>query len=359
MLTHGSLYYTGHAAHESAHVPGVNRALGTLPLSHAYGILITLAGMHNPEPGVGVLLRWFDPQAFLSLIREHQLQIAAVVPSILQILLTLPLEEHDLSTLQWVSSGGAPLPPEVEAEFCRRVPSVSIRQGYGLTETAALISTNPVGPERSGLRRAAGPGLHGRDRRRRRQRAPARLARRDRRVLSRRHAGLLALTGDDQGGAPRRPPLHRRCRLRRRGRLPVHRRPQEGPHHPRRLQRLPARCRGRARRASGDRGRGRRRPTGSAPRRGGLAFVSLHPGSSVTSEELIAWAGSTSAATSTPGRSTSSTRSPSPRSARSTARCSAPRRATPPSRGSTRARALDGADATRAAVWCLCQRAPP
>ena len=150
MLTHGSLYYTGHAAHESAHVPGVNRALGTLPLSHAYGILITLAGMHNPEPGVGVLLRWFDPQAFLSLIGEHRLQIAAVVPSILQILLTLPLEEHDLSTLQWVSSGGAPLPPEVEAEFCRRVPSVSIRQGYGLTETAALISTNPVGAERSG-----------------------------------------------------------------------------------------------------------------------------------------------------------------------------------------------------------------
>jgi long-chain acyl-CoA synthetase len=150
MLTHEGLYYTGHAAHESAHVPGINRALGTLPLSHAYGILVTLAGMHNPEPGVGVLLRWFDPDAFLSLIPEHRIQIAAVVPSILQILLTFPLEEHDLSTLQWVSSGGAPLPPEVEAEFCRRVPSVSIRQGYGLTETAALISTNPVGSERPG-----------------------------------------------------------------------------------------------------------------------------------------------------------------------------------------------------------------
>jgi long-chain acyl-CoA synthetase len=150
MLTHEGLYYTGNAAHDSAHVPGVNRALGMLPLSHAYGILITLAGMHAPEPGVAVLLRWFDPDAFLSLIPEHQLQIAAVVPSILQILLTYPLEEHDLSTLQWVSSGGAPLPPEVEAEFCRRVPSVSIRQGYGLTETAALISTNPVGSERPG-----------------------------------------------------------------------------------------------------------------------------------------------------------------------------------------------------------------
>jgi long-chain acyl-CoA synthetase len=30
------------------------------------------------------------------------------------------------------------------------VPSVSIRQGYGLTETAALISSNPIGRERSG-----------------------------------------------------------------------------------------------------------------------------------------------------------------------------------------------------------------
>jgi len=49
-----------------------------------------------------------------------------------------------------VSSGGAPLAPEVEAEFCRRVPSVSVRQGYGLTETAALISTNPAGREKPG-----------------------------------------------------------------------------------------------------------------------------------------------------------------------------------------------------------------
>jgi long-chain acyl-CoA synthetase len=56
----------------------------------------------------------------------------------------MPLEDYDLSTLQWLSSGGAPLAPEVEQEFCRRVPSVSIRQGYGLTETAGLISSNPT-----------------------------------------------------------------------------------------------------------------------------------------------------------------------------------------------------------------------
>jgi long-chain acyl-CoA synthetase len=68
----------------------------------------------------------------------------------LQILLGHPLEDHDLSSLRSVTSGGAPLAPEVEAEFRRRVPSASIRQGYGLTETAALICTNPAGRERPG-----------------------------------------------------------------------------------------------------------------------------------------------------------------------------------------------------------------
>jgi long-chain acyl-CoA synthetase len=95
-------------------------------------------------------LRWFEPALYLSLIGEHALQVSAVVPTMLQILLGMPLEDYDLSTLRWMSSGGAPLAPEVEEAFCRRVPSVSIRQGYGLTESAALISTNPTGAVKRG-----------------------------------------------------------------------------------------------------------------------------------------------------------------------------------------------------------------
>jgi long-chain acyl-CoA synthetase len=150
MLSHANLHFSGRAAHEAAYVPGLIRGLATLPLSHSYGLLVTIASMHTPEQGMAVLLRWFDPTAFLELIQEHRIQLSAVVPSMLQILLSQPLETYDLSSLRYVSSGGAPLAPEVEEEFCRRVPSVSIRQGYGLTETAALISTNPTGREKSG-----------------------------------------------------------------------------------------------------------------------------------------------------------------------------------------------------------------
>jgi long-chain acyl-CoA synthetase len=150
MLTHSNLHYTGRAAYQSAYVPGITRGLLPLPLSHAYGLLVTITGMHASEQLVAVLMRWFEPQAFLELIVEHRLQTAAVVPSMLQILLSQPLEEYDLSSLRYMTSGGAPLAPEVAEQIMRRVPSVSIRQGYGLTETAALISSNPVGRERAG-----------------------------------------------------------------------------------------------------------------------------------------------------------------------------------------------------------------
>jgi long-chain acyl-CoA synthetase len=113
-------------------------------------LLVTIAALHSPERPVGVLMRWFEPVALLELMVEHRIQTTSVVPTMLQILLSEQLEDYDLSAWQYITCGGAPLAPEVAEQFMRRVPSVSIRQGYGLTESAALISSNPVGRERPG-----------------------------------------------------------------------------------------------------------------------------------------------------------------------------------------------------------------
>jgi long-chain acyl-CoA synthetase len=150
MLTHASLWFTGGAVQKAAHVPGVTRSLMTLPLSHSYGILVTISGMHTPESPVTVLLRWFDPRVFLEQIAEHRVQTAAVVPSMLHLLLAQPLEEFDLESLVYLGCGAAPLAPQTATEIERRIPGVTIRQGYGLTETAALIATNPAGHEKPG-----------------------------------------------------------------------------------------------------------------------------------------------------------------------------------------------------------------
>jgi long-chain acyl-CoA synthetase len=159
MLSHANLWEVGKAAQEAGHVPGIVRTLVPLPLSHSYGLLVTVVGLHAPEPGVAALMRWFEPTAFLDLLQDHRVQISAVVPSMLQLMLAQPLEEYDLSSLRYLACGAAPLPRDVVDALARRLPHVQVREGYGLTETSALVSTNPPGRIRIGSVGLPVPGV--------------------------------------------------------------------------------------------------------------------------------------------------------------------------------------------------------
>jgi long-chain acyl-CoA synthetase len=134
MLSHRNLY----------------RALTPLPLSHAYGMIVTLVGFHATERALGVLQRWFDPAGFLALAQEHRIQRTVLVPAMVQMLLAQPLEDFDLSSLRYVNCGAAPLAAETREQWERRVPGSEILEGYGCTESGAVISVNPPGASRSG-----------------------------------------------------------------------------------------------------------------------------------------------------------------------------------------------------------------
>jgi long-chain acyl-CoA synthetase len=150
MLTHANLWEAGRHGHDAGHVDGIDRSLSCLPLSHSYGVLVLNVALHHPGRPRSVLMRWFEAESWLALAQEHRSQIAPVVPSMLSILLREPLEDYDLSELRYVASGAAPLAPEAISEFTRRVPGCEIREGYGLTETSALVSTNRPGRIRHG-----------------------------------------------------------------------------------------------------------------------------------------------------------------------------------------------------------------
>jgi long-chain acyl-CoA synthetase len=159
LLSHENLWFAGKSGHDAGHLPEITRGLLALPLSHAYGLLVTVVGLHAEEQGQTVLMRWFDPQLWLELAQEHRTQITAVVPSMLQLLLAERVEDYDLSELRYVVSGGAPLPVELGEELLRRLPQVEIREGYGLTESSALVTSTPPGGSRLGSVGQAAPGV--------------------------------------------------------------------------------------------------------------------------------------------------------------------------------------------------------
>ena len=149
-LTHANLYWCGSASHKVSEGSGLTSTLVPLPLSHAYGLLVACTGLHQTEPHKQVLMRWFDPAGWLELAQRHRVQRAVLVPSMLQMLLAQPLEQADLSALTAVTSGAAPLAAETRQEFENRVPGALVYEGYGCTESAALVASNPLAARRVG-----------------------------------------------------------------------------------------------------------------------------------------------------------------------------------------------------------------
>jgi long-chain acyl-CoA synthetase len=148
-LTHANMAWCGRAVRTA--VSGeLTRQLVPVPLSHAFGLGVLTADMFRDTPRHLLLMSRFEPRAWLELAQRHQVQVGSLVPSMIQMLLASPLERYDLSALRAVACGGAPLPEETRVSFERRLPGAVIHEGYGCTESAAIISVNPHGRRRAG-----------------------------------------------------------------------------------------------------------------------------------------------------------------------------------------------------------------
>jgi long-chain acyl-CoA synthetase len=149
MLSHRGLWESGHGISTVARTTDTTRSLLPLPLSHAYGLIVVIGGLHSDRRLVSVLQRWFEPVSWLTLVAEHRLETSPVVPAMLQLLLSQPLADHDLSSLRTFGSGGATLPSAVREEV-EKVFGVTVLQGYGLTEASAVVSAESVASLRPG-----------------------------------------------------------------------------------------------------------------------------------------------------------------------------------------------------------------
>ena len=103
-----------------------------------------------------VTLPHFALEAALAAIERHRVTVVAVPPPVMAALAHhRAVDRYDLSSLELIVSGGAPLAAPLQTAVAARFPHAAVAQGYGLTETAVAIS-GPVG------RSATAPGSVGR-----------------------------------------------------------------------------------------------------------------------------------------------------------------------------------------------------
>jgi acyl-CoA synthetase (AMP-forming)/AMP-acid ligase II len=112
-------------------------AIAVLPFFHIYG-LVVIMNIPLYRGATVVTMPRFDLAEFLRLIQDYRITRAWVVPPIVLAMAKHPLvDEYDLSSLEYVNSGAAPLSAELEVACGKRL-GCHMQQGYGLTETSPV-----------------------------------------------------------------------------------------------------------------------------------------------------------------------------------------------------------------------------
>ncbi|HTW89797.1 MAG TPA: AMP-binding protein [Candidatus Binataceae bacterium] len=144
MITHGALRFYGIKAAEVGLFRKNDRILLMVPFATAAGSIIQTI----PALQVGatlVLMETFKAAASLEMIQSEHITCLAGPPTIYILQMNVPdFDRYDLSTLQRVLVGAAPVASELAAELCRRMPARVIN-AYGATETAGLVTWMPPG----------------------------------------------------------------------------------------------------------------------------------------------------------------------------------------------------------------------
>jgi len=110
------------------------------PMFHLAGTLAVLATVWHG--GRQVVMPAFDPSALLDLVERERVTITQVVPSMLAAMCDEQLERpRDVSSLRFVTFGGAPSATETLRRARRAFPGAELATMYGATETAPLVTT--------------------------------------------------------------------------------------------------------------------------------------------------------------------------------------------------------------------------
>ena len=110
-----------------------------LPMFHIFGF--TVVSMCTLAAGAKLVsIPMFEPEMFLSALRDHHVNKVFVVPPVMNFLAHHPMVDgYDLSAVELVGCGAAPLGEATEEAVANRLGCV-VGQGFGMTESSGVVS---------------------------------------------------------------------------------------------------------------------------------------------------------------------------------------------------------------------------
>lgn len=134
-------------------------AAAFLPFFHIYGMNV-LMNVHLAGGGALVTMPRFDLELFLQISQDHKARRMWIVPPVALALAKHPIvDTYDLSSVEQIFSGAAPLGAEVSDAVAKRLNCVSL-QGFGMTELSPVSHTTPSDKPKSGSSGVALPNTH-------------------------------------------------------------------------------------------------------------------------------------------------------------------------------------------------------
>jgi acyl-CoA synthetase (AMP-forming)/AMP-acid ligase II len=116
--------------------------MAVLPFFHIYGLVVVMNYALWKGASLVVMPR-FELEPFLRAMQDHRVTFAYLVPPVLVALAKHPaVSQYDLSSLEGIMSGAAPLGGDLARAVEERLDCV-VCQGYGLTETSPVTHMGP------------------------------------------------------------------------------------------------------------------------------------------------------------------------------------------------------------------------
>ena len=135
MLTHDNLVTAVRQVRRGLRVTERDTLLAVVPFFHIMGFVVNLAAPLASGATLVTMPR-FDLERFLALIQEYHVTVLVGAPPIMAALARHQMvDAYDLSSLELIVSGGAPLGADLQRAVADRIRSAAVGQGWGMTET--------------------------------------------------------------------------------------------------------------------------------------------------------------------------------------------------------------------------------